>query len=75
MLILYLKIHVASARFGVIKSICSYQGLHNDTSSYAVWSENNHTNTIKLKTKNNLIGVKVLVNSSYVANVGKIGVI
>ena len=39
-----------------------------DKSSYAVWSENNHTNTIQhWKLINNLIGAKVLVNSSYMA--------
>jgi hypothetical protein len=35
-----------------------------DTSSYAVWSENNHTNTnITLETMNDLKGCEVLVKS------------
>jgi len=42
-----------------------------DMSSYAVWSENNHTNTTKLESKNDLKSVKVLVNSSYMAKVVK----
>jgi hypothetical protein len=34
-----------------------------DTSSYAVWSENNHTNTnITLETMNDLRGAKVWLN-------------